>query len=224
MNTPVPAKGRFGCLGYGCIFATVLIFVVMGGLFFLARSAIRTAVTRFTTEQPVAVPTVSFDANARAAADAKVKELQRIWADPSAQGQVVLSQSDVIGLLGGTAFNGKLFVEFENDTVAGTFSFPMTALGDWSTARPIVGDALNRYITGSARAKVTVINGAADVALENLVLNGQVFDGDALKEANEWVSGFLNSEGNDEKAAQQRARIESATIANGEVVVVIKPE
>lgn len=224
MNTSVPAKRRLGCLGYGCIFATVLILLIIGGLFFLARSAMRTAVTKFTTEQPVAVPTVTFDAMAADSADVKLKELQRLWDDPSARGQVSLTQSDVLGMLSGTAFSGRLFVELQGDSVIGTFSFPMTALGDWNAAKPIIGDFLQRYLTGNARAKVSITNGVGSVAFDNLVLNGQVFDGDALKEANEWVSGFLNSDGDDDKAIKQRARIESAKIVNGEVVVGFRPE
>lgn len=224
MNTATPQKRGLGCLGYGCIFATVMILVILGGLFFLARSAMRTAVTRFTTEQPVAVPTVSFDAVAKDSADSKFEELRRLWSDPAARGQVNLSQGDVLGILGGTPFSGKLFLELQDDAVVGTFSFPMTALGDWNAAKPIIGDSLNRYITGNSRAKVSVVNGVASVAFDSLVLNGQHFDGDALKEANEWVSGFLNSPSDDDKDGKKRARVESAKIDHGQVVIAIKPQ
>jgi len=224
MNTAAPQKRGLGCLGYGCIFATVMICVIIGGLFLIARSAMRTAVTRFTTEQPVAVPTVSFDATAQASADAKFEELRRLWNDSTAQGQVTLSQTDVLGLLGGTVFSGKLFVELQDDAIAGTFSFPMTALGEWNAAKPIIGDYLNRYLTGNAQAKVSVTNGVASVKFNQLVLNGQFFDGDALKEADEWVSGFLNSPTEDPQDAKKRARIDSAKIAHGQVEIAIKPE
>ncbi len=224
MNTAVPQKRGLGCLGYGCIFATVMILVIVGSLFFLARSAMRTAVTRFTTEQPVAVPTVTFDAAAQASAEAKLQDLRRLWNDPAARGQVTLSQADVLGMLGGTPFSGKLFIELQDDAVAGTFSFPMTALGDWNAAKPIIGDSLNRYITGNARAKVSVTNGVASVTFESLVLNGQYFDGDALKEANEWVSGFLNTPSEDDTDGKKRARVESAKIDHGAVVIALRPE
>lgn len=224
MNTSVPQKRGLGCLGYGCIFATIMILVIIGGLFFLARSAMRTAVTRFTTEQPVAVPTVSVNPEAKASADAKFEELRRLWSDPSARGQVTLSQGEVLGMLGATQFSGKLFVELQDDAVVGTFSFPMTALGDWNAAKPIIGSYLNRYITGNARAKVSVTNGVASVTFDSLVLNGQFFDADTLKEANEWVSGFLNTPSEDDKDGKKRARIESAKIDHGQVLIAIKPE
>jgi hypothetical protein len=137
---------------------------------------------------------------------------------------VNLSQGDVLGILGGTPFSGKLFLELQDDAVVGTFSFPMTALGDWNAAKPIIGDSLNRYITGNSRAKVSVVNGVASVAFDSLVLNGQHFDGDALKEANEWVSGFLNSPSDDDKDGKKRARVESAKIDHGQVVIAIKPQ
>ena len=50
------------------------------------------------------------------------------------------------------------------------------------------------------------------------------FDGDALKEANEWVSGFLNSPSDDDKDGKKRARVESAKIDHGQVVIAIKPQ
>jgi hypothetical protein len=201
-----------------------MILVLIGSLFFLARSAMRTAVTRFTTEQPVAVPTVSFDATAKASADAKLAELRRLLDEPSARGEVTLSQTDLLGMLGGTPFSGKLFMGLHDDAVSGTFSFPMTALGDWNSAKPIIGDHLNRFITGEARAKVAIVNGVVSVTFESLVLNGQHFDGDALKDANEWVSGFLNTPSGNDSDAKKRARIESARIAHGQVVIAVKPE
>lgn len=217
-------KRGFGCLGYGCIIAVVIIAVTIGGLFWLARSAMRNAVENFTTEQPAAVPTIALDEGARAAFSSKVTEFKRVMADPRASGEFTFSQSDLMGALGDTSFNGKAFVELQGDSVAATFSFPLRALGEWQAARPIIGDYLDRYVTGSARAKLSVTDGIATVTFDELVLNGQVFDGDAVKEASEWVSGFVNSQGGSAEAQKARARIESARVENGIAVVKVRPE
>lgn len=223
--TQQPAQKRgFGCLGYGCIIAVVLIVLTIGGIFLLARSAMRGAVERFTTEQPLVVPTVAMDESARASFTAKLDEIKRVMDDPRASGEFALSQAEVSGLLANTPFNGKVFVELKGGAVEATFSFPLLALGQWEAAKPIIGDYLNRYATGSARAKVTVNDGVTSVIFDNLVLNGQVFDGDALKEANEWVSGFVNSQADDPSAQRSRARIQSARVENGTVFLRIRPE
>jgi hypothetical protein len=71
---------------------------------------------------------------------------------------------------------------------------------------------------------VAVADGVATVTFDSLVLNGQVFDGDALKEASEWVSGFVNSQGDDPAEKRRRARIQSARIENSTALVRVKPE
>lgn len=217
-------KRGFGCLGYGCITAVVIIVVTAGGIFWLARSAMRNAVQNFTTEQPAAVPSIALDEGARAAFSSKLAEFKRVMTDPRASGEFTFSQSDLMGALGGTPFNGKAFLEIQGDSVTTTFSFPLRALGEWDAARPIIGDYLDRYVTGSARIKPSVTDGIATVTFEELVLNGQVFDGDALKEASEWVSGFVNSQAATPEAQRMRARIQSVTLRDGLAVLRVRSE
>jgi hypothetical protein len=217
-------KRGFGCLGYGCFIAVLIIALTIGGLFWLARSAMRNAVENFTTEQPAAVPTIALVEGARAGFSSKVEEFKRVMADPRASGEFTFSQYDLNAALGDTPFNGKAFVEFQGDVMASTFSFPLRALGEWEAARWIIADYLDRYVTGSARAKLSVTDGIATVTFDELVLNGQVFDGDARKEASEWVSGFVNSQGGSADAQRQRSRIQSAGIRDGVVAVRIRAE
>jgi hypothetical protein len=69
-----------------------------------------------------------------------------------------------------------------------------------------------------------VTDGIATVTFEELVLNGQVFDGDALKEASEWVSGFVNSQAATPEAQRMRARIQSVTLRDGLAVLRVRSE
>lgn len=224
MTQQAPQKRGFGCLGYGCIIAVVLVVLTIGGLFLLARSAMRGAVERFTTEQPVVVPTVVVDDAARASLSSKIEELERVMNDPRGGGEFVFSQSELNGALAGTPFNGKAFLELQGDAVSGSFSFPLSAMGEWDSAKPIIGGLLNRYVTGSARAKFSISDGVATVTFESLTLNGQVFDGDALKEASEWFSNFANSQGDDPNPQKKTARIQAVRVENGSAVVRIRPE
>ena len=224
MAQQAPQKRGFGCLGYGCIIAVVLITLTVGGIFWLARSAMRNAVLNFTTEQPVAVPTIALDDAARASLASKLDEFKRVMREPRASGEFVLSQSELVGALSETRFNGTVFVELQGDTVATKFSFPLNALGQWEAAKPIIGDYLDRYVSGSAHTKVSIVNGVADVTFNNLELNGQIFDGDALKEASEWVTGFVNSQAGNPEGHTRLNRIESGRIENGNAVVRVRPE
>jgi len=224
MNQKTTQRRGFGCLGYGCIIAVILVVVTIGGIFWLARSAMRGAVERFTTEQPVAVPTRAVDEAANASLKGKLDAIAAALKDPRGAGEFTLSQAEVAGAVSGTPFNGKLLVELQNDAVAATFSFPLSAMGQWDAAKPIIGDFMDRYVTGSARAQVTVTDGVAAITLDNLVLNGQFFDGDALKEASEWVTGFANSQGDDPSEQKRRARVQSVQIQSGTVVVRVKGE
>jgi hypothetical protein len=224
MTQQAAQKRGFGCLGYGCIIAVVLVVLTIGGIFLLGRSAMRGAVERFTTEQQIPVPTVATDEGVRASLLRKIEELKRVIADPRGSGEFIFSQSELNGALAGTGFSGQAFLELQGDGVLGTFSFPLSAMGKWDAAKPIIGGLLNRYVTGSAQGKFSIADGVATVKFDSLVLNGQVFDGDALKEANEWVSGFANSQDDDPAERSQMARIQLARIENGSAVIRIRPE
>lgn len=222
MSAQAPKKKGFGCLGYGCIVAVILMVVIIGGLFLVARSAMRNAVVNFTTDQSIPVPSVALDAAAKAAAETRLSDLARLWNDPHSSGMVSLTQGDIFGLLGDTPFNGLVFVELKGSEIASTFSFPLKALGEWEAAKPIIGDYLNRFVSGSATAQVSINDGVTEIKFTGLTLNGQVFDGDSLLEASEWVSGFANSGASSEEEKARRARIESVKVENGAVTVRLR--
>lgn len=223
-HTTGPNNRGFGCLGYGCIVAVVLFLLVIVSIVMGGRWALRNSVDLFTTEKPVAVPTLTIDDATRSAVAEKLALLGKLIEDPRSSGDVVLSQRDILGLLDSTPFKQSAFVELQGDAVAGTFSFPMTALGEWGASRWIIGDMLNRYVTGTAKARLQVDDGRAAITFENLTLNGQVFDGDALKEANEWVSGFVNGLKSDGTDKSFLDRVGSLRIQNGEALLRVRAE
>ena len=222
--SPPPTKRRFGCLGYGCIVAVILFFLVVGGLVWGGRFALRNAVELFTTDVPAAVPTLPGDEAAQRAALEKVANLRGVVRDPKGAGEFSLSQRDILELLSTTVFNKSVFPEIQGDSLVLTFSFPLTALGEWGSARWIIADKLNRYLSGTSRVKALIDNGVVAVTVEDLTLNGQVFDGDSLKEATEYISGFVTSLKDDQTARGFLDRIGSLRIQNGEALVRIRPE
>jgi hypothetical protein len=223
MNSPHQKKGGFGCLGYGCLIAVIIALLGAGGLFFFVRSGMRTALDSYTTGGPVAIPTVVVDQGAIDAALQKEQELRRLFTDSHASGEVVLTQSDVNGLLVSSKWSERVSVTMSGESVSGQFSFQMSDLGGWERASVFIGDKLNRYVTGSATATGSVENGQVRVDLKDLTLNGHAFDADSSKFASEWVSGAIQSpaEGGQRPLA---ARLERIWIANGEVHIRVKGE
>jgi hypothetical protein len=219
-----PTRKGFGCLGYGCVIAIALLFIVLGAIFFGARSAIRNAVKDFTTEQSIPVPATSIDPAREGDLALRLKSVTELFSNPKGSGEVTLSQEEMQLFLTSSPLKGTSYIELQGDTVSGTFSFPMKALGEWQAARIFIGDLLDRYVTGTAKAKLSVQDGVGSVTFESLALNGKVFDGDSLKEANEWVSGFLNSGENNGEEGLRLSRISSLKIVDGSVQMVVRSE
>lgn len=219
-----PKKGGFGCLGYGCLIALTLMLVLVGTIFFGARWAIRNAVKQFTTEQQLPVPSVSFDAAEESALTEKWNNTAAVFADPKGNGELVIMPDELQFYLRKARLETSWYVELQGNSVVVKFSFPMTALGEWRAARIFIGDLLGRYVTGSAKAQVSVQDGVYSVTAESLTLNEEVFDGDSMKEASEYVSGFLNSKGEGDDKGLLSGRISSLKVVDGAIHIVVRPE
>lgn len=225
MTTASPRRGGSGCLGYGCLIAVVLFVLVVGGLLFGARWSLRSATQLFTTEQPVPVAPLSVDGGTLAASVERARAIGQLLADPKGAGDFSLSETDLNALMSATTFKDSARVELKGDAILSTFSIPLRALGQWQAASVIIGDMLDRYLSGSATLKLEVNNGVASATLENLTLNGQVFDGDSLKEASEYVSGYLNNSSGDEGGDRGiLQRLGSVRVEGGQLLLKIRPQ
>jgi hypothetical protein len=223
-SNSAPRRNGFGCLGYGCLIAVALMLVLVGALLFGARSAIRNAVKEFTTEQSLPVPSVSFDAAEESALNEKWHKTAELFSDPKGSGELVIMPDELQFYLKKVDLATICHVELQGDSFVASFSFPMSALGEWRAARVIIGDLLQRYVTGSAKAKVSAQDGIYSVDFEGLTLNGQVFDGDSMKEASEWVTGFVNSQGEGDDKGLFMGRISSLKVVDGALHVGVRPK
>jgi hypothetical protein len=201
-----------------------LMLILVGAILFGARSAIRNAVKEFTTEQPLPVPSVAFDAAEESALTEKWQKTVELFADPKGSGELIIMPDELQFYLKKAQLDTICYVELQGDSVVARFSFPMSALGEWRAARIFIGDLLERYVTGSAQAKVGVQDGVYSVNFESLTLNGQVFDGDSMKEASEWVTGFLNSQGEGDGKALLMGRISSLKVVDGTLHIGVRPK
>jgi len=223
MEQTTPRKGNFGCLGYGCLIATLLMALSAAGIFWIARSGIRNAVTIFTSESPINVPALHTGAAELIEGEARVRELKSLLDRQDGAGQVVLGAASIATLLNNSHLNGKVFTTIEGDLLATQFSIPLRELGSWQAAAPFIRDLLDRHLTGSATASVQVDEGVIMISMRSLTLNHSDFDSDALKEATEWVTGFARSLTDDSAPSEVLRRISELRIREGKIFVTVTP-
>jgi hypothetical protein len=193
MNSQNENKRGYGCLPYGCFIAISLILLVGGGISYLVISNIRGAVEQYTAAQPISVPSAAMSAEAAKGLQAKLAEMARIANDDGGSGELVLSSDELAALVTVSPFNGKVSAQLVGDEVSATFSFKMSDLGDWSSGQWLLGSYLDRYVNGSGKATLALVQGEYRVDLKALTLNQRVFEDAALKGASQWVSGALNT-------------------------------
>ena len=221
MNSPHQKKSGFGCLAYGCLVAIIIAALGVGGVFLFIRSGMRTALDSYTTDKPAPIPTIPYDSAAVDAARGKVAGLLRLIEDPHAVGEVVLTQADLNGLLLASDWGNRVSATLNGDTVSAGFSFQMAALGSWDRAKLLIGDKLDRYVTGQMQATASVENGKVRVNVKELNLNGHAFDQDSSKFASEWISGAIESP-SERISKLITTRVERLWIANSEIHIRVK--
>jgi hypothetical protein len=224
MNKSGHEKKSYGCLGYGCLIAISLIILVGASLAWLITSSIRSSVETYTAKDPVEIISPVMSSAAAVSLQGKLADLSRMSSDPSVGGEFLFTSEELSALVMLSPFSRKLTVSTAGDSILAQFSFRMSDVGNWQTARWLVGGYLDRYVNGSADANVLIENGVTMVTLRALTLNGRKFEDAALKGASKWVSGALDSAmgaaaQDDAVKASLLGRVERVWIVDGVVHV-----
>lgn len=162
------SAGR-GCLFHGCVTFLVVIVAVVVGLFFGTRQAIKTVVTKFTSEQPATIPqTVYTEGELKALATSLGERM-----DPSRVGAqaapIELTARELNMLMGlnpvTKGLQERFHFDIQGELVKGQVSIPLREFD--------VKLFKDRYLNGEATFKLTVANGKLDCRFDTLVINGQ---------------------------------------------------
>ncbi len=182
-----------GCFGYGCLIATVIFCLVIGGAWFVGIRSIRGAVNRYTATSVQPLAPISIEATADVAAGLK-------WGNLSAAalaGQnlsLEFTEGEIQALIHTTPWRDWVRVSLKGNEAGLRFSFPLAALGNWVAASFLVGDIKERGLVGSARVSLMRKDSELHVSFQELVLNDQVLEDLPRGHAGDWVSGaFLNA-------------------------------
>jgi len=160
--------GGRGCLFHGCLTLVVVLLAVGIGLFFGTRYAIKGVVTKFTSEQPTAIPQTSYtEAELKALGSNLAGRLSPVG-DPADSAPIAITSRELNMLMGLNPTTDRLrerfHFEIEGDRVKGQVSIPLREFD--------VKLFKDRYLNGEATFKLTVANGQIDCRFDTLVING----------------------------------------------------
>lgn len=188
-----PKRSGCGCLGLGCLVATILAVLVGGGLTWFMVSSIRGAVKTYTSDQAVSVPTAQVDEAARTSAQEKFSDLREVLASPENSGSFSFSGPELQALTLGGVVGQRVFLNTKDGTLLATFSFSLADFQNPAFDLLLSKELTQRFFNGSAVAKLGVTEGHLEVKFDELILNGKSLEGDALSQAGWFVGGAIES-------------------------------
>ncbi len=188
-----PKRSGCGCLGLGCLVATILALLVGGGLTWFMVSSIRGAVKTYTADQAVPVPTAQVDEAARTSAQEKFSDLREVLASPENTGSFSFSGPELQALALGDLVGQRVVLDTKGDTLLATFSFALADFQNPAIDLLLSKNLAQRFFNGSAVAKLGVTEGHLEVKFDELILNGKSLEGDALSQAGWFVGGAIES-------------------------------
>lgn len=147
----------------------VVVLLAVGiGLFFGTRHAIKSVVTKFTSEQPAAIPQTSYtEAELKSLGSSLAGRLSPEGA-PANSDPIEITSRELNMLMGLNPTTDRLrdrfHFEIEGDRVKGQVSIPLREFD--------VKLFKDRYLNGEATFKLTVANGQIDCRFDTLTING----------------------------------------------------
>jgi hypothetical protein len=150
----------WGCLiGGGLVVASILCAGI-GGYWFVSSQ-----IAKYTSEQPVILPTVDYSEEQFAELDSRVKSFQeKLDSGEAPDEDLELSADDINAMIGKNEdLKGRVYVKIENDQVEGDVSIPIDKLPGGK----------GRYLNGSASFDVSMEGGVLIVTVDQAEVNGE---------------------------------------------------
>jgi len=210
-----PPRQR-GCFFYGCIFAIVLMVVIVialaTGAYFLYRTFGR-LVEEYTATAPQQLPTVEMPAEQRQVLRDRIAAFRKAVSEGAPTEPLVLTSDDLNALIEQEPeLKGKIYVKIEGDEVKGTVSIPLDQLN--------VSMVKGRYLNGEADLKASLRDGVLIVTLESIEVNGQRVPDqmmDGIRRENLAKDAYK-----DEKSAEMMRKLESLEIKDGKIILKVR--
>jgi len=226
INRSGTARRGPGCFGYGCLIATVIFCLVIGGAWFVGLRSIRGAVGKYTAQSAEPFAAIAIESSAETSARLKWEQLS----SAAAAGQTLsheFTEGEVQALIHSTPWRDWVRVSFVGDEASLRFSFPLSAVGDWLAASFLVGDIKDRGLVGNARVRLMRKDGALFVSFQELVLNEQFLEDLPRGHAGDWVSGAFANTLQDPALASSLPPVfkalQSVEVRDGRLIIGVGP-
>jgi hypothetical protein len=210
-----------GCFTYGCLIAVVIFSVLIGGIWFYARSSMREAVEQYTANTSGFLPSVSsseLDANEGIR---KINQLRAAISENRNE-SVALSSAELQAVIGTTPWKDWIRVELIEDSVAIRFSLPLAALGEWQAASFVFNRIKDRFISGSAKCQISIKQGDTKVSFSELTLNDKKLEDMPRGHASQWVSGAIAELAKEDTSSLRvLKKLKDVSVIDGKLVVQV---
>ncbi len=227
-----PKRSGCGCLGLGCLVASIIAVLVGGGLTWFMVSSTRQAVRSYSADSGVAVPTTEVDDATRSAAEKKAADLWEVLGSPGGSGSFSFSGPELQALCSSDLLGKRVSLSIKDDAVHATFSFALADFRNPALDLILSKDLTQRFFNGSAVARLGVQEGHLKITFDELSLNGKSLEGDFLSQAGWFVGGAVESallsssrasKGGDSSHQESSGRIANAAISEGVLRLDIGP-
>ena len=204
-----------GCFSYGCLIATVIVFVLGSFLAWWGIRSIKSAVKLYTTPVAASLPDLSIDsASDSTASGVKIARLLAAL-EFDHDFTVTFNSAELNEALRVRGLEKNITIALKDDRLLMSFSLSLGLLGEWSAARIIVPDIESRHISGIIRGEFEVADGVPKINLDRFMLNKSEFDEMAREHASTWLEGALVS------AFEDLPRVEKAFTQESMLVVTL---
>jgi hypothetical protein len=221
-----PSRAR-GCLFYGLLTAVLVFFGVVAGIYFGTRKAVRYAIETYTTNGPVAIPTVQLPpAQQRSMANALVQQFEAA-ANHRGPDELVLGEDELNVLIAQSSdlrlFQRRVYLQPQGDELKAYISMPLDQFKPWQEfARKMGGtNYAGRYLNGIAYAGIAVTNGILKLEPRKMVIAAKALPNEFIKQF-PWqtLTQPINENTNFHAALE---RVEAISIKEGKVHVKFRP-
>lgn len=211
MRVPQQKKGR-GCFFYGCITSVVLVLVMVVVGIFVVRG-VKNWILSYTDTSPMELPTVEVTDAEYEALQQRMSAFKEALEKGDGTESLILTEKDINALIARSPDTKELkdtiYVSIEDDQVKGQISFPLDKTG--------FGWLKGRYLNGAATFNVLLEDGALDVTVDTVEVNGKALPDQVMAELRK--ENLAREFANDPETAKAIANFQSIKVQGGEVII-----
>lgn len=210
-----PAKSSFpwGCLLGGCLGVMLLGIIAAGGAMYGIWSIYQSQLAKYTSDQPVEIPTVEASADQVKAIEKRFEDFRTQFDSGDAPQELVITADEINTLISNDPdLKGHVYVKINDGNIRADVSF---SLGD-------LPGASGRYFNGSLTLHVEVKDGEVVAHVIDAEANGQPVPEGVLEKFRQ--ENLAKGMKDDPEMAKTIERCESLEVKGDKIVLKVRPK